>query len=577
MKVFTVGLDEKAPPSMNGAIIIDKASSTGIVDHTTSDKKKKNSGSSCIKALIVLIIALFLALLLTIAITELAWNRARDENYFRLRWEELKHRVAGNNHQPEPLNPQRLTIGDVTIGHQQEQDETATDTVLTKNKAPNAVLSSSAATSIDDDDDSDEVPLIESKLSSSDKLTTILEPRINMLRALIDKIREKAADSFGGGTVQVSMVAIDPSSSDMHNLFDSKDVIIDTISNNNKNHQQLPPFIQSLQQFPFQIMPMRVAFAPSQQQFGPWPFEGFASDYQEPDYRHDEMFNRRPQMMPHPDQLSIISVHPHQQLQVDDSDRMMQGKMIGSSNNRFERVLHDIMLNRMMTMMNGGRHQQMQMSPSMQMNIPPQRFGMPFQPMNVPFNQQQHQFNQMIPSSNQFQMFPTSSDDQRQLPDIHHRLPQLIENQPLMHQQQPSPFDQMNKANIFDQNDKSSSAEDDQQQRETPSDLFNFDIIELHKPPPRTEQKSTVDDGFGVIDRISGNSNNAKDVVDKGINVQSAPAIFPQFQPRFPVINTNNDQPNWWSSDSQPNQWNAPSKQFESAAGEVNIDQPMMQ
>jgi hypothetical protein len=67
-----------------------------------------------------------------------------------------------------------------------------------------------------------------------------------MLRALIDKIREKAADSFGGGTVQVSMVAIDPSSSDMHNLFDSKDVIIDTISNNNKNHQQLPPFIQVL-------------------------------------------------------------------------------------------------------------------------------------------------------------------------------------------------------------------------------------------------------------------------------------------------------------------------------------------
>jgi hypothetical protein len=70
------------------------------------------------------------------------------------------------------------------------------------------------------------------------------------------------------------------------------------------------------------------------------------------------MFNRRPQMMPHPDQLSIISVHPYQQLQADDSDRMMQGKMIGSSSNRFERVLHDIMLNRMMTMMNGGRHQQ---------------------------------------------------------------------------------------------------------------------------------------------------------------------------------------------------------------------------
>lgn len=89
MKVFTVGLDEKPPlpPSSNN---VDKsllaAAALPPVGIVEVHKSKKTNGGSCIKALIVLIIALFLALLLTIAITELAWNRARDENYFRLRW-----------------------------------------------------------------------------------------------------------------------------------------------------------------------------------------------------------------------------------------------------------------------------------------------------------------------------------------------------------------------------------------------------------------------------------------------------------------------------------------------------------
>ncbi|VDK76877.1 unnamed protein product [Anisakis simplex] len=107
MKVFTVGLDEK-PPIKDAEKALE---SPGPIPGTpppiiTLEKKSSNSW----KRYLMCMLTVFLVLLFAIILSELAYNRARDENYLRLRWAELRQRMAMNmgyennynNLQPQP-------------------------------------------------------------------------------------------------------------------------------------------------------------------------------------------------------------------------------------------------------------------------------------------------------------------------------------------------------------------------------------------------------------------------------------------------------------------------------------------
>ncbi|VDM29653.1 unnamed protein product [Toxocara canis] len=86
MKVFTVGLDEKPPikePSTPESVTVVPP------PMITVEKKNRNY-----KGYLMCMLTVFFILLFAVILSELAYNRARDENYLRLRWAELKQRVA---------------------------------------------------------------------------------------------------------------------------------------------------------------------------------------------------------------------------------------------------------------------------------------------------------------------------------------------------------------------------------------------------------------------------------------------------------------------------------------------------
>lgn len=170
------------------------------------------------------------------------------------------------------------------------------------------------------------------------------------------------------------------------------------------------------------------------------------------------------------------------------------------------------------------------------------------------------------------------------LPIDHHRhnIPQIIDNHippsganiPFEHHM-PNKFDN---DRIEMAETSSASNEDDEQQA---GGIFNFDMIEFRKQPQlqKNEHKPEVaaatfeNIGDGVIDNISASNKENNNVQQQQ---QSSAAVFPQFQPRFPVINAN--AANWWSSADSPIaavEWNNPSINHQFHHPETGIDQPM--
>uniref|UniRef100_A0A0K0F453 Uncharacterized protein n=1 Tax=Strongyloides venezuelensis TaxID=75913 RepID=A0A0K0F453_STRVS len=208
MNVFTVGMDEKAPvktplesppsppPSYSAKQISQEMGSPIII-------KKKSS----FKTPLIWLLAVFLIAFFTLTLSEIAYNRQRDERFFKLRWAELKHRMGFDrqNFEPSPFNSLRRSneFGDriIPINNSPwrsdrglKNDDISTSTTTTTTVTPSITESKDL------------------KMSDSSESSIELgnDPRLRFLKNILQNIKQHAEDMGMEGTMQVSVIRVDP-------------------------------------------------------------------------------------------------------------------------------------------------------------------------------------------------------------------------------------------------------------------------------------------------------------------------------------------------------------------------------
>uniref|UniRef100_A0AAF5DK90 Uncharacterized protein n=1 Tax=Strongyloides stercoralis TaxID=6248 RepID=A0AAF5DK90_STRER len=212
MNVFTVGMDEKGPvktplesppsppPSYSAKQISQEMGSPIII-------KKKSS----FKTPLIWLLAVFLIAFFTLTLSEIAYNRQRDERFFKLRWAELKHRMGFDkqnyNNEGSIFNSLRRSneFGEriIPINNSPwrndrdlkvEETSTTTSTTTTTKAAPIATESK------------------DTKLSDSEESSSELgnDPRLQFLKNILQNIKQHAEDMGMEGTMQVSVIRVDP-------------------------------------------------------------------------------------------------------------------------------------------------------------------------------------------------------------------------------------------------------------------------------------------------------------------------------------------------------------------------------
>uniref|UniRef100_A0A914YLD3 Uncharacterized protein n=1 Tax=Panagrolaimus superbus TaxID=310955 RepID=A0A914YLD3_9BILA len=203
MKVFTVGLDQKPPidtsktpdhppPGYPGG---EKSPTTTTTTLPMGPEVgapifiKKNKGY---KGVLVCMLAVFLIGLFALTLSEIAYNRQRDENFFRLRWAELKHKMgydyANAAERIYTLRRQQdLEQSPIIPANLQSPSTTTTTTPL-----KNPIIDSSVEKEEDSQDD--ETP------------STTMNNRLSFFKKLLEGIKKHAEDMGFDGTMQVSVL-----------------------------------------------------------------------------------------------------------------------------------------------------------------------------------------------------------------------------------------------------------------------------------------------------------------------------------------------------------------------------------
>uniref|UniRef100_A0AC35U636 Uncharacterized protein n=1 Tax=Rhabditophanes sp. KR3021 TaxID=114890 RepID=A0AC35U636_9BILA len=216
INVFTVGMDEKvqiksplecgqsppSPPPSYCAKQLSQELGTPIII------KKKSS----FKTPLIWLLAIFLIAFFTLTLSEIAYNRQRDEKFFRLRWAELKHRMGfdqqrSNNVGEGPffnslrrndeftnrIVPVNSAAWRADRGFKVEEVSTTTTTTTTTTAAPSTTSEASN--------------LVISESTENDAQS---EGRLTFLRNILQKIKQHAEDMGMEGTMQVSVIRVDP-------------------------------------------------------------------------------------------------------------------------------------------------------------------------------------------------------------------------------------------------------------------------------------------------------------------------------------------------------------------------------
>uniref|UniRef100_A0AC34F2K6 Uncharacterized protein n=1 Tax=Panagrolaimus sp. ES5 TaxID=591445 RepID=A0AC34F2K6_9BILA len=205
MKVFTVGLDQKPPldtsktpdhppPGYPGG---EKSPTTTLPmgpEVATPIFVKKNKGY---KGVLVCMLAVFLIGLFALTLSEIAYNRQRDENFFRLRWAELKHKMGYDYANAA----ERI----YTLRRQQDLEQSpiipanlqSPSTTTTLNSP---IIDSSVEKETSSSQDDDQSP------------ATTMNDRLSFFKKLLEGIKKHAEDMGFDGTMQVSVLQVDPES-----------------------------------------------------------------------------------------------------------------------------------------------------------------------------------------------------------------------------------------------------------------------------------------------------------------------------------------------------------------------------
>ncbi|CAD5209198.1 unnamed protein product [Bursaphelenchus okinawaensis] len=182
MKVFTVGMDQKPP--------IEKSPETPPPSYTMPPLPmgpelaqpiivRKSRGY---KGIMLVMLGVFLMAVFALVLNEMAYNRQRDENFFRLQWAQMRHRMGyprefGEQIVPEVHGPQML----------QRKPETTTPSVR------------------------EDKFLVDNELDSSvEQKEPERDVRLQFLKSILQKIKQNAEDMGLQGTMQVSVVEVEP-------------------------------------------------------------------------------------------------------------------------------------------------------------------------------------------------------------------------------------------------------------------------------------------------------------------------------------------------------------------------------
>jgi hypothetical protein len=262
MKVFTVGLDQK-PVEENK----EKTDSPPPGYSTTETRIPLPMGpelprpslpipppqpiivrkSRGYKGILLVMLSVFLMAIFALVLSEMAYSRQRDENFFKLRWAELKQRFGYENDGQQQIDyytQAANSIGDklLTLTKSNElqvprvpqslslEEETSSSTSSSTTPelpvvaidsfpmAPSKINSDSTGSSSRSSQiSSDEIEPSHSIFGSNSlngALSQIRDARLKFLRNVLQKIKQHAEDIGFDGTMQVSIVEVEPQNSD---------------------------------------------------------------------------------------------------------------------------------------------------------------------------------------------------------------------------------------------------------------------------------------------------------------------------------------------------------------------------
>ncbi|KAI6241770.1 hypothetical protein M3Y99_00297400 [Aphelenchoides fujianensis] len=216
MKVFTVGLDKKPPqmveksesPPPNYADAAGMGANVALPlpmgPEIAPIIVRKSRGY---KGILLVMLGVFLMALFALTLSEIAYNRQRDENFFRLQWAQLKHRLgyeygAEFPHRIVPVNRQS-ELGEILA--QRAGDAEREPSTTTTTEGPRRIFIDNGA-----------LPPTsgESSAASSGERDTpeqfVRDARLAFLKSILQKIKQNAEEMGFDGTMQVSVIEVEP-------------------------------------------------------------------------------------------------------------------------------------------------------------------------------------------------------------------------------------------------------------------------------------------------------------------------------------------------------------------------------
>ncbi|KAI6174591.1 hypothetical protein M3Y97_01007500 [Aphelenchoides bicaudatus] len=432
MKVFTVPLGDKPPVEKSESPPPGYASTAAtplpMGPEIAPIIVRKSRGY---KGILLVMLAVFLMAIFALTLSEIAYNRQRDENFFRLQWAQLKHRLGYNDfgHRIIPVNQGEF---EMPIQKELKQEQTTETSKMLGEPSSDSQESSSSASNSQE----------QQNLSEN----FARDARLQFLRQILQRIKQNAEQMGFDGTMQVSVIEVEPQQMEFGKKSPSEDPRSDS-------------FLDSFGEFhapsPFGPPPPSMreindnSIVSQQGQNGRWPseFSGFEmpmpSFSQQMNFRPDMMGFRQPewsmQGQQRPDVMDEqqwaqrrpdgFEIHPKSaEFGSSSPSQEVMGEIYGR---KFGRVLQDLIAARIQNSL----IQQQQQNPMMQNLVMPMRPSFPIEPQQqvgqnqMPNAPQQNWWVEpqaVVPQSQQasFAQPPPPSNAQEVKPELSQQQPQ---------------------------------------------------------------------------------------------------------------------------------------------------------
>uniref|UniRef100_A0A915CRV8 Uncharacterized protein n=1 Tax=Ditylenchus dipsaci TaxID=166011 RepID=A0A915CRV8_9BILA len=174
-------------------------------------------------SILMVMLSVFLMALFALTLSEIAYNRQRDENFFRFRWAELKHRLGYGDNAYDYYHRANAVHSANRYFSLSKNKEMAEALIQQASESSSTTTSSISFTS-------EPVVAIDSfppKPSSFEQQQQqgegmIRDARLQFLKTILQKIKQHAEDMGFDGTMQVSVIEMEPQTDEQFSPFGGK-------------------------------------------------------------------------------------------------------------------------------------------------------------------------------------------------------------------------------------------------------------------------------------------------------------------------------------------------------------------